>query len=600
MRKRMTKTLQGLIRDTGLRTKMIVLFSALLLLPFGFFAFYAVSHTRDTMREQTLSAAYKAFYDTITAINTKTNRATDVVSLLIYEDIVYRSAEPDAPDYTYLQQLEDYRALSAEFENLKLLGGVSSICLYIDAPGLSSADGQILRSLSEISSLPKFALFNEEHSHQWFSPKDFADRKDASFSCMRMLYNPRSPGSPLAVLRVDLSGEEMMNALHGSSVTEQGVVLLLDGEDILLSYGRPDALPLSGKELEQITNNAGEEWQSVFAGGEACYSYCTTLPDTGWHLVTVIPHREIAAPGAKLRNNLLLVAVFLVVLALAAAVLISALLTRRIRLLSERMQEVESGRMDVAPLSPGKDEVGQLIDHFNNMVAHLRELMDAQVRQGMEIKNLELKALQAQINPHFLYNTLDTINSFAFEKDSPEIRELVGALATFYRISLSKGSDRIPIRSEIAHARAYVGIQKFRFADQITVYWEIEEEIEDVSIIKIVLQPLIENAMIHGIFEKESSNGTITVRAFREGNDAVLQVTDDGVGMTSEEVAQYFGETEEVTTTAGGYGIRNIHARLRLSYGAPYGLSCESEKNKGTTVSVRIPLHQTPSQSQSQ
>ncbi|MBQ6735468.1 MAG: sensor histidine kinase [Lachnospiraceae bacterium] len=581
---------ENLAKNTSLRAKLFVLFSVLLLLPFGVFAFYTTNRISETLRTQTLSAAYKAFHDTVVAVSARAKNASDVISLLVYNDAVYRIAQPDAPDYSFVHQLEDSRSLSVEFENLEVLTGISRIRLYIDTDVISYGKGQILQSLEDISALPRFSLFNEQNTHLWFSPRDFVESEDATFSCMRMLYHPRAINTPLAVLRVDVSYRDMLDALHGSSVTEQGMVLLTDENDVLLSDGGTRSLSLSSVDISAITGQPADDWQEAEIHGESCFVYYTEVDDTGWYLVAVIPEEEIISPGVRLRNEMLLIAGLLVLVALSFAVIISNLLTRRMRALSGRMQMVEEGRMNVRPLTPSKDEVGQLIEHFNRMMVNLQHLMEEQVRQGMEIKNLELRALQAQINPHFLYNTLDTIHSLAFETDSPKIREMVSALASFYRISLSKGSDRIPIRDEIAHAKAYVEIQNIRFTGQVCVSWRIEREIEEQSIIKIVLQPLIENAMIHGIFEKEASCGTIIVSGKREDGDILISVEDDGVGMRQEEVSRYFMSYDDNGSSRGGYGIRNINERLHLAYGECYGLSCISTPGKGTIVTIRIPF----------
>lgn len=277
--------------------------------------------------------------------------------------------------------------------------------------------------------------------------------------------------------------------------------------------------------------------------------------------------------------------------AYAIAIALSDHTLRRVWQLSATMQRVENGDIDVEFHSTSRDEIGQLILHFNHMMNRIRLLMEEKVEYGLEIKNLELKALQAQINPHFLYNTLDTINCLAIARDVPEITDVVSALATFYKISLSKGKDQISIRDEVMHAKMYVRIQNSRFADRISQIWDIDPKTEQLLIIKIVLQPVIENAIIHGIFEKEDSAGTVTVRSVLDKDQVIITVSDDGIGMTPSEIAQNFppAAAEGITDAPGGYGVKNISDRLRIAYGPEYGLSCESTPGRGTTVTIRIP-----------
>ena len=578
-----------LIQDISLRTKMNVIFSILLLLPFGAFTFYSANRITDALKEQTLASAYKAFYEAATNLNTNAQNAIEVSELLSYDELVYRCLLPDPVTGSYSQQLDDTRSLISKIDNLELLSGVENVKLYVDDKLPLLFDRRIFLPLSDLSSLPKYNTFSYHHTQQWFSPADYAKEEDDAFSCMRMIYQPNALTMPLAILRVDLSSADVRNALHGSSTAQRGIVLLLDQSSVLLSAGESDRISPSEDDISSILLRPTESWSEINVADEACYIYRLPLSLTDWQLVTIIPQREIYAPSSLMRNELIIVSLLLVMIALFCSVIISHFLIRRIRSLTTAMQEVEGGRTEIRQLSESNDEVGILIHHFNRMMAHIRELLDEQMRHGIEIKNLELKALQAQINPHFLYNTLDTINSLAFEKDSPEIRELVNALATFYRISLSKGANEISLRDEISHAKAYVNIQSMRFPDQITVNWNIPEDIQDQMIIKIVLQPIIENAIIHGIFEKEDSRGTILVSCTHDNNSIQLCVEDDGVGISRELINQLFNTDASSARTTQGYGISNINDRLKIAYGESFGLSCTSIPGEGTKVQILIP-----------
>ena len=584
--------LRGFSHDTSLRTKLVVLFTVLLLIPMGLFAYYSANRISEKMQDLTLSAAYKTISDTASTIDTKTKRATRTVEQLSYNDLIYKIISAKSSDYSTLQQFNDSKELISTFENLELLSEVDRILLYVSNDYLDSKDSRYIRPISDISSLPKYASLSGQKAHQWFSPEDFAagdTDSQKTYSCMRMLYDPTAYNKPTAVLRIDLFDENVEEALFASSPTENGTVLLLDSDGNVISSYEETNIPVSEDDISRITSLSEDDWQTLNVNNESCYFYSLPLHETGWKLVTIIPKKEIFNPGNKMRNELLLVAVGLVALSLLFAFIISNLLTRRIKALSKNMQKVEAGEIDITPLESSHDEVGQLILHFNSMMERLQLLLDEQMQHGIEVKNLELKALQAQINPHFLYNTLDTINSIAFEKDSPEIRELVNALATFYRISLNKGEEELAIKDEVLHAKMYSRIQSYRFADQVDVKWNIDDDILNNKIIKIVLQPIIENAMIHGIFEKDDSKGTIEVSGKGEGDNIHFTVSDDGIGMSEDVIASNFNSDDDGVDAPGGYGIRNINARLKIAYGAQYGLSCESTEGKGTTVHILIP-----------
>lgn len=281
----------------------------------------------------------------------------------------------------------------------------------------------------------------------------------------------------------------------------------------------------------------------------------------------------------------------LTVLAYLIAYFMSRSALDRLSLLTQTMQAVENGNTDVRMEPSGDDEIAQLIGSFNQMMDEMDALMEEKVEYGRQIKNLELKALQAQINPHFLYNSLDLINCTAISHNIPEISKMVNALSKFYRLSLSKGQEIISLRDEIKHVNLYLQIQNLRFDNRIQVTWDLDPEADDCRVIKIILQPLIENAVIHGIFEKPSKSGCLNISTRRRQDDIYITIQDDGVGMDAQTLTKNFtpSVSGEIADTTGGYGVRNIHDRMKLAYGERYGLSCTSTIGKGTTVTVHIP-----------
>lgn len=239
------------------------------------------------------------------------------------------------------------------------------------------------------------------------------------------------------------------------------------------------------------------------------------------------------------------------------------------------------------------DEITELGMSFNIMIGQIRELLNAKVREQENLKKAELKALQAQINPHFLYNTLDTIVWMAEANRTDEVIEIVRALSSFFRIALSKGKDWISLRQEIEHVKSYLKIQKMRYRNILDYEIDVDEELLDYTILKLTLQPLVENALYHGIKTKRDG-GEIVVSARRgEHDNVVLEVCDDGVGFTPYKLAQIramlSGEASDIAMKEGGFGLENVNKRLKLYYGQEYGLSIQSHYRGGTQVTVTIP-----------
>lgn len=256
-------------------------------------------------------------------------------------------------------------------------------------------------------------------------------------------------------------------------------------------------------------------------------------------------------------------------------------ITYRIKLLHHQIGQIKTGEMKELVIEPHTDEIGRLITSYNYMVKRMEELMARQFVLGQEKTGAELKALQSQINPHFLYNTLDMINWMAQKNETENISEVIQAMSKFYRLSLSKGKDIITIREEIRMCEAYMDIQKRRFKGRIRFEEEVQEDIYGYLIPKITLQPFIENAIVHGICEKEDGRGVVMLTGWMEDDYIHLSVTDDGKGMSQEDKGNSKGSQ---------YGLENIEKRLSLFYGQEISVEVESSLGIGTCVSIHIPL----------
>ena len=230
------------------------------------------------------------------------------------------------------------------------------------------------------------------------------------------------------------------------------------------------------------------------------------------------------------------------------------------------------------------------------MTGKIRQLLDSKVREQENLKKAELKTLQAQINPHFLYNTLDTIVWMSEANQPNQVIDIVRSLSSFFRIALSRGKDWIPIRQEIEHVRSYLHIQKIRYRDILDYEIQVDENILDGTILKLTLQPLVENALYHGIKNKRNG-GTIRVKARKADDNLILLVVqDDGIGFTPYKLSQiratFANDSDEILQSDSGFGLENVNKRIQLYYGNQYGLTVESQYQEGTRVTVAIPLRE--------
>ncbi len=578
-----------------LGAKLMCIYFLLIVLPLGMFSFYAYLRVRELIQEQTFSAAQNAFDDTCMSLESLLGRLDGVIDILSTDPLIYMMASNDPRDYTYINRLEDSAQLATTFEHLCMLADIDFIRLYVGNDYSYSNTTTNIIQISEVEHSGWYHAVRENNGRLWCAPSDLEDTEGESpqpcFSSVQMIYNPRSVKEPLAILRAHIDAKRIEQIICGSSITDNGLLLLFRGEDILLSSHAASSLPCPEALARQVQDLPPHTWETIQAEGMEYYARCKKIGPSGWCIASILPYRDVFRLSREMGAEMLMTVISVAVTAYLIAYLISQSTLKRIKQLTGTMHTVESGDVAVRLEPSGNDEIAQLMDGFNQMMDRLDALMEEREEHGRQIKNLELKALQAQINPHFLYNSLDLVNCTAISRNVPEISRMVNALGQFYRLSLSNGREVISLSEELKHAKLYVEIQNLRFENRIAAEWDTDPSADCCQIIKIVLQPLIENAILHGIFEKPSKSGRLKVQVRRLDDGIRIFVEDDGVGMDAATLLASFSKAAapEGTTAFGGYGIRNIQERLVLAYGAPYGLSCSSRPGKGTVVTLFIP-----------
>lgn len=563
---------------------------ALPLLGFMSFTFYTVA---DVIHNQTLSAAQKIFDGAYRSLNITFDRANLAIDILANDELLYRMTNHLPENYPLSEQLKDVSKLRTTFSHLEKSSELDKISLYTDKEYMYSGQSGNIIHLSHLESKPWFSGLNLQRNlrnQTWLSPHDFG-HSETYFSKFRAIYSPLDLDKIQGFIRIDIKEERIKNILDSEELTENGALLLLQNGNIYKMAGIKDEWILSKENNPFFTAlNSSDEWSTIEVKNTSCYAKKSSLPVDGWELVAVIPKKDITAVGFSLILKMVPVVIFLMMIAYIFAYLVSRNAIKRLSDLASVMKKVRKGDTKVSIQSGGNDEIGVLEGSFDKMMNRINELMAEKEAFGKEIKNLELKALQAQINPHFLYNSLDLINCTALQHDIPFIGKLVTSLAKFYKLSLSKGKEVIFLEDELKHAKLYVEIQNMRFEDRIKVSWEVDSSILSCKTIKIILQPILENAIIHGIFEKPEKTGTLKLKAFPSDDCVFITIEDDGVGMSDAVLKENFHRTlSSKGESKKGYGVKNINERLFLAYGEGYGLSCESIEGKGSKVTVKLP-----------
>ena len=313
-----------------------------------------------------------------------------------------------------------------------------------------------------------------------------------------------------------------------------------------------------------------------------------TIGYTGWKLVGVTPSAALGIDGIKFRFFVLFVAdLFLFLLAMINA-FISDKISNPIKSLDGSVREIESGNLDVEIVPSGSYEVEHLGKSIKNMLGRIKVLMSDLVAEHNAKRKSEFDTLQSQINPHFLYNTLDIIVWMIENENSDKAVNIVTALAKFFRISLSKGKNIITVKDEVEHVRNYLMIQNMRFKNRFEYSIDVDEKVLSYSSLKLMLQPLVENAIYHGM-EFMDGDGEIDVKVFKEDNSLYFTITDNGLGMSEDMVETLLNKDFVPSKKGSGIGVKNVNERIKLYFGSEYGLKVESEPDEGTKITIHLP-----------
>ncbi len=429
--------------------------------------------------------------------------------------------------------------------------------------------------------------FSTPHIQELFDDPDYRTRWVVSLS--RHVQLTRGGRTERGVLLVDMSFGGIAQVCQNVDLPNGGYVYLIDRSGELIYHPRQQLIYSGLLEENNLTAAAYADGshQEVFQGQRREVTV-KTVGYTGWKLVGVTPNPPLLGEGDYLLLFAIAMLLFSAFLMAFLNFRISAYISDPILRLDQAVKELEAGSETVEIGESGCDEVRRLGRSIASMVSTMRHLMaDIAVQEGEKRRN-ELEVLQSQINPHFLYNTLDSVIWMTESGRTQEAIQMVTSLARFFRISLSGGRRIIPLSDELEHARHYLSIQEIRYRNRFTFRIAAGEGTEGLYTLKLTLQPLLENAIYHGMAGVED-DGEIVVEARREGEDLVIDVSDNGVGIPPA-VLEGLLTDRRGRADGSGIGVRNVHQRLRLTFGEPYGLTIFSESDEGTTVRVRLPV----------
>lgn len=451
-------------------------------------------------------------------------------------------------------------------------GGMQRITIYTDN-GMVKHDTTVA-PVSEIEETDWYQKTLEHPGLNWFvnyQEKTLFSARKLSFSGVREGVN---------ILYMDVDYQKLFTPYAETLISECGLYITDQEGKLVFEESR-----FSGK--NQSYDLTYSEFLEQRNRGSTDYTIlCEESNTTGW---TVWLYQPVGLAGEAMRPIGVMAGVTILICIFAAVLayfITSGMVSGRIERLTCLMQEVQEGSMDMQVGSDDRDEIGMLYRGFGSMMKRIRTLINEVYLGKITQKEAELKALQAQINPHFLYNTLSLINWKALAAGEEDISRMTLAMSTFYRTALNRGRNVLQVEAELSNTRAYLEIQSMLHDGDFDYEIEVQPEILQCESLNLILQPLVENAIHHGIEEKTDGRGKISVRGWKEDNCVWFMVEDNGVGM-EQKVADKI-----LTMESKGYGVRNVDERIRLCYGEKYAMKVESVVGKGTKMTIHFPAKQ--------
>lgn len=456
---------------------------------------------------------------------------------------------------------------------------------------------------SSFSQTESFQKLDEQKRKEWNDRVDslalfktvlipsslFTDSFPHTISLVKRIADFSSINKYIGLIKGDIPQKVFQSIVGQTAALKGSTTLLFNAYDEIIAFTGDTKLAevqLVNNLLDSHDISLDGTFHPVEVHGRSLLLGCTKIDYSDWKLVCIIDNHQVLAAAMAYRKQVTWMVLAFFLLSIPLSMYTTKTVTNRIRKLQEHIGKSKEQGFDIPPLDNGTDEIGQLTVCYDEMARDLQGLLEEQFQLGYQIKNLEFKVLQSTIDPHFLYNTLDLMSWKALQNNDEGSANLAKKLSKFYKLSLGHGQTMVPLSQELEHVQAYVEIQNMRFEGKVTLEIRVPQNLLDSTVFKIMLQPIVENAILHGIREKENEQGIIRILARVHNSMLILSVADNGVGMDEEQIKSLLTISEKNS----GYGIWNIHERIRLAHGENYGIQFFSKPKRGTVVFIKLPL----------
>lgn len=506
------------------------------------------------------------------------------------------SADGFGEERPYMEQWLEYYELNKEFNSYEISNSIYRFCLYVPDEVMYAGNQYYFDGVSRLKERSdyvdlRYALNTGEDYVAISRERDGVDQQDTSqmVTLYHRIASKKEKEEELGICSISVSAKYFQDIMKNANITSEGLVYLMSENGRMITSSNSSILQKMQKKGILLNYGAELFMEKKKEGQKEYYITRQNVDGASWQMILIIPENEYEDQYRFLWLSAALMLGSMIAVIVLMSYLLSGYYVGRLKKLNVEMTGLESGNLNAnLPITTEEDEIEEIYHNFNGMVQEVQRLMQEHYQLGKEVKMTEVRALQAQINPHFLYNTLDLINWISMDYGAEEIGTLTWNLARFYRLSLNHGKSLISIGEEVEHVEVYVNIENYHFDNAISLEVDVPEELKSYACLNIILQPFVENAIVHGIAEKpDIESCEIRICARREEQDIVFSVQDDGPGVDVKEMQK---ETQQdIRTAQHGYGVRNINFRLKLCFGEKYGVTY-LESEKGTHVEIKIPV----------
>ena len=577
-------------KNLNLIQKFLLTYCILILVPLTTLFGYTYTKMSQIIESNILNSTQQAFNQSIDFLTYKFYRIFDVSNSLAIDENIVNILRNDSNNYPLSDQIGHLSYLRLFLSSYEDDSDVSNLSLYVNDDFIYSNDNRNIFSMSSLNDSKAMKIINTTNSRFIWGPSSYFNNTSEYLSLFKTIKSPDNFAENIGYLKLNFKKSLIEDIINKINSVPNSISYIINSDGVIICSSNNSASAKYIKKLDEIQNYSinSDNFTSTSYNSEKIYIKSSLIDKTDWYLVTILPESSIIAEINTQRFYLFLIVIIFGGTSIILAFYFVNSINNRLSKVIKGMRCVQSGDLNYYIENDTNDELGELIDSYNYMIGKMSILIEDQYKLGKDVKNAELKALQSQINPHFLYNTLDMINWMSYKKMNKEISLAVKNLAKFYKLSLNKGKDLVTIKDEMQHANLYVNIQNMRYNNRISLRINIDEGINDYLIPKITLQPILENSINHGILGKGEGEGLISILGYSMNSDIILTIADNGVGIKEENLNLLL--SNKLTSSKGsGYGLKNIDKRIKLLYGENYGLSFKSIYGRGTTVINRIP-----------